>query len=149
MERHDLAGTAGKGVATQVRVPVTLDKVNIEILQEDYVRIVCIVIVPGDWIAVFMRMNEGDGRREVVVALHDVREVCICFPSLVSKGAIVLLVSGSKVDMLCGVSVSMPQMADCQSCSSSCTQLVSSVGAFAITMMRSGSIALGIATAVP
>ena len=46
-----------------------------------------VVGVPGSRVAVSVRMGEGDGRKEVVVVLDDVCEVCICFPPFVAQSS--------------------------------------------------------------
>ena len=59
-EWHHLVWAAGILNTTQVRVAVSLDKVDVERMQRDYIGMFVVVGMPGDWIAVFVWTDERD-----------------------------------------------------------------------------------------
>lgn len=57
-ERHHFVRTARIVDATQIRVSVALNEVDVESLQRDHIGMLVIVGVPSDGVAVFVRMDE-------------------------------------------------------------------------------------------
>ena len=82
----DLRGAADAGVAPEVGVAGVLDVGGLEHVEGGDVGIGGGVGVPAAWVAVFVRVDEGDGVREGVVVFDEVGQVGEGLAALVLRG---------------------------------------------------------------